>query len=291
MEKNWKVSFLILHYQTIEDTIECIESILNNITYDNYNIIVIDNGSPNKSGDDLRKKYRNNDKIKIIINDKNLGFANGNNVGFRYIKYSEKSDFIIMINNDTIIEQKDFIDKIIKLYNFEKFHIMGPKIISLVDGKNQNPQKVLYNNKLDVVKSIRKIKVLYLLNRLHIETYVRKIYKRFFYKKNKIKNEKKFFGHNLKLHGSCVIFSKDYINKYDGLYDKTFMYAEEDILYFIAKRDNLVMKYCPEIIIYHKEDSATNSILKKDYLKRRFIYKNHIKSLNELLKLMEESGK
>ncbi|APT76066.1 hypothetical protein LN42_06480 [Marinitoga sp. 1137] len=291
MGKNFKFSFLILHYQTIEDTIECVESIFNNIEYDNYNIVIVDNGSPNKSGIELKQKYKNNKKIMVLINEKNLGFAKGNNIGFKYIKNNENSDFIVMINNDTIIKQKDFLNKVISVYKNERFHVLGPKIISLVDNKNQNPQNVLYKNKSDVIKAIKKFKILYFLNLILLDNFIRLVYKNFL--KKSLNKEKKFLGEkkDQKLHGSCLIFSKDYIEKYDGLYDKTFMYAEEDILYFITKRDNLKMIYNPEIVIYHKEDSATNSILKKDYLKRRFIYKNHIKSLKELLKLMEEAEK
>ena len=195
-----------------------------------------------------------------------------------------------MINNDTIIKQKDFLKKIVDFYKHEKFHILGPKIISLIDNKNQNPQKVLYRKQKDVVKEIIKLRIKYTLNILKIENIAIYVYKNFIKKflKNMSEATNKEENSDIKLHGSCLIFSKDYIEKYDGLYDKTFMYAEEDILYFIAKRDKLIMKYYPEILIYQKKDSSTNAVLKKDYIKRRFIYKNQIKSLKELYKLMKE---
>lgn len=52
-----KFSFVILHYlqKSVEDTIECIESILNNIDYNDYNIVVVDNGSKDRSGEILIK--------------------------------------------------------------------------------------------------------------------------------------------------------------------------------------------------------------------------------------------
>ena len=47
--KNWpKVAIIILNYNNWQDTIECLESVLRN-DYPNYQVIVIDNGSPNNS--------------------------------------------------------------------------------------------------------------------------------------------------------------------------------------------------------------------------------------------------
>ena len=80
-------SFVILHYISITDTIECIESILKNINYLKYYIIVVDNGSKNNSGNILKEKYKNNSNVKVILNENNLGFARGNNVGYKLAKY------------------------------------------------------------------------------------------------------------------------------------------------------------------------------------------------------------
>ena len=125
-----KFTFVILHYLTTEDTVECIDSIIKNIKYDNYNIIVVDNGSYNNSGEKLKRIYESNKSIKIILNKNNLGFAKGNNLGFNYAKYELNSDFVALINNDTIINQYDFITNIIKSYNKYNFDILGPDIRS-----------------------------------------------------------------------------------------------------------------------------------------------------------------
>lgn len=280
------VCFLILHYQTIEDTKECINSILANINYENYNVIVVDNGSPNGTGRKLTELYKNNPKVKIIISENNLGFARGNNLGFKYIKNNFDSDFIVMINNDTIMQDQDFIKKIIEEYEKEPYHILGPKIISLVNQKNMNPVPVTQKSIEEVKRNIFRLRILLLSNYLRLEGFLRKI-KRTLIKK--VENDGLNQINDYMLHGSCLVFSKDYIKKYDGLYDKTFLYGEEDILYFISKRDNLKMRYFENAFIYHKEDSATNSIVKEGNQKRRFIYKHSLNSLKELYKLMKES--
>jgi len=280
------VSFLILHYNTIFDTIGCIESIKKNMLYDNYIIVVVDNGSTNQSGMALEEKYYGKKKIIILKSDKNLGFAKGNNYGFNYIKKNTNSKFIIMLNNDTIITQKNFITVIEKIYNEEKFAILGPKIISLVDRSNQNPVKVQFDDRKEVFKAMFKYLFLYLFNLVGIEDFIRFLKDKI----NKTNLEKpiKEANKRYQLHGSCLIFSQDYLQKHDGLYDKTFLYAEEDILSFICKRDNLTQKYDERIFIYHKEDSATNYTFKTTKKKRRFIYKHTAYSLYQLYQLMKK---
>lgn len=281
-----KVCFIILHYQTIEDTKECIKSILANIKYDNYNIIVVDNGSPNGTGKKLAELYKNNPKVKIIISENNLGFARGNNLGFQYIKNNFDPDFIIMINNDTIMQDQDFIKKIIEEYEKEPYHILGPKIISLVNQKNQNPMPATLRNLKEVKTGIFKTRMLLLLNYLRLDGILLKVYEKLI---KKVENDNLSQVKDYMLHGSCLVFSKDYIKKYDGLYNKTFLYGEENILYFISKRDNLELRYFDDAFIHHKEDSATNSIVKEENQKRRFQYKHSLKSFKELYKLMKES--
>ncbi|MED1471925.1 glycosyltransferase family 2 protein [Bacillus salipaludis] len=280
-----RISFVILHYLTEQDTIECIESILNNVSYKEYSIVVVDNGSPNDSGERLKTRYQNNSKVDVIISDNNLGFAKGNNLGFIKAKYEYHSDFIILLNNDTIIEQQDFIDKVLSKYSTKKFAVLGPNIISTIDNNHQNPQPFRIKNKKDAWYQLIRHLALLILNYSKLEPLIKKIL-------NKIKREKIFnTSHkremiDVQLHGSCLIFSPIYIQKFDGLYDKTFMYFEEDILFYLCKKNNLETLYSPEVIIFHKEDSATNEYLKNNLLKNRFIYKHSLRSIFYLLKLM-----
>lgn len=282
------ISFVILHYLTDEDTIECINSILNNIDTEDYSIIVVDNASPNSSGTLLKNMFENEARIEVILNETNLGFAKGNNVGFYKAKYAYKADFIILMNNDMYIEQTNFFDTIIKSYNSSNFGVMGPDIISVVDNRHQNPQPIRIVTTSDAWFQLIRHTVLLFVNYLKLENYTKKII-------NKIKGEtaehknidystEKF---NVQLHGSCLIFSPMYIEKFDGLFDKTFMYFEEDILFYLCRENNFLTYYNNKLEIYHKEDSATNKYLSNTTKKNRFIYKNSIVSIYELIKLMK----
>ncbi|MDB8558257.1 glycosyltransferase family 2 protein [Turicibacter sanguinis] len=252
-----KHAFVILHYNNYLDTIECIDSIINNINHKNYHIVVVDNQSPNNSGKILLSKYFNHNKVTVILSDKNLGFAKGNNLGFEYAKKKLNSDFIILINNDTEIHQEDFLKKIEKKYEMHSFAVLGPDIITL-DNIHQNPQKLIGYNMKAIVFQIIRYCTLLVLNILNLEHTIRKFISNKKYEKDVSLIEWNKEQINVQLHGSCLIFSGEYIKLFDGLYDGTFMYLEEDILFYLCKKFNLKTVYSPEVQITHKEDLSTN---------------------------------
>lgn len=283
-----KVVFVILHYLTIEDTLECVKSIYQNIKYDNYEIIIVDNASTNGSGDILKRKFRDNDKIHLLINKENLGFAKGNNIGYIYARNKLKADFIILINNDTYILDENFIKSINDYYKENKFHLMGPRIISTQDNNNQNPLMNVITEKKDIVKHIIKYSILYLLNITQIERVIKyiKSNKNSLYNNSKKVSEERTLI-NIPLHGSCLICSPMFIDNMEyAFYPNTFLFVEEDILYKICMKKNFTTVYYPQITIFHKEDSSTNFLMQSNEKKRRFIYKNIIKSSIEYFKLI-----
>lgn len=280
-----KVTFVILHFMALGDTIECINSIQNNIlSKAEISLVIVDNASPDNSFQELLKLYGKVNNIHLIQSDSNLGFAKGNNLGFRFAKKKLAPDFIVMVNNDTVIEQGSFCDLIIEEYKRKYFDIAGPNIISLKGSINQNPIAYEKPQTSDIFNRIRKYKILKLACIFNADKVVHKVYG--FLKRNQsiAKNDTDF-----KLHGSCLIFSKKYIEQYDGLYPKTFMYGEEDILKWISIRDHLTMVYLKDISIYHKEDASTDVVFRNDKKKRQFYYKWNIDSL-EILKLLMEKG-
>lgn len=293
MQKTDCFCFVVLHYQTTNDTINCVNSIISNIGYPNYYVIIVDNGSSNKSGLILERHFKNIKRVIVIINEKNLGFTGGNNIGFRYAKQQYDADFIALINNDTIIEQPNFIEAIIEKNKSNPFHIMGPDIVTLL-GKHQSP----VFNKLTSLQAVLKYKRHYLmvlfLNYLTVDVLLEKVKKKFI-PKSKIHLEKVNVPQNhikeqrgVTLHGSAMVFSKAFIKNYNGLTEGPFMYGEEAILDFIAKKDNLTVVYYPVIKIIHKDDSSTDYIFTRSLLKRRFYLKNLLRSLNVLQKLMKQ---
>ena len=103
------VHIIILNWNGLKDTIECLESVYK-LDYSNFKVVVVDNGSSDNSADVI---YKNYPKIKLIINDKNYGFTGGNNIGMKYA-IDENTDYLWLLNNDTLIE-KDCLYKIVKV--------------------------------------------------------------------------------------------------------------------------------------------------------------------------------
>lgn len=299
----YNVAFLILHYYTIEDTKKLVESIVKNCKkneFGNYEIVIVDNGSKNQTGKELEDMYAENEKIEVIINEENLGFSAGNNVGFNYIKDNYKVDFIIMMNNDIVMVQDDFISLIFEEYEKSYFAILGPKI--LLPENSNDPHR----NKLQPIYiyqfEIFKLYVKWLINFLDKKEILRNIKNKFFDgKKHKTSNinqevveEKRL--ENVIIHGSCIIFSREYIRRFDGLDEKTFLYGEEDLLYIKVIRNNLISIYNPKLYVFHNEDSSTNIVTKNNRRNKiLFTCKYGIIArkviIKELRKVLKERGK
>ena len=123
-EKQPRVSIIILNWNGLKDTQECLES-LERINYLNYEVIVVDNAS---TGDDVKVlRQRFGEYIHIIENDRNYGFAEGNNIGIRHALKS-CAGHILLLNNDTIVAP-EFVSELVNAAESDrKIGLAGPKI-------------------------------------------------------------------------------------------------------------------------------------------------------------------
>jgi len=94
------VSIVVLNWNGLEDTRECIQS-LQRCTYSTRIIVVVDNGSEGREGEALRHQFQ--DRVTLIQSETNVGFAAGANIGIRHA-LSEGADYILLLNNDTTVE-------------------------------------------------------------------------------------------------------------------------------------------------------------------------------------------
>jgi len=105
-----KVSIIILNWNGLEDTIECLEY-LQKITYPNYEVIVVDNASEGNDVAALRQRFA--DSIHVIANDRNYGFPEGCNIGMRYT-LTKGANYILLLNNDTVVDP-EFLTEMVKV--------------------------------------------------------------------------------------------------------------------------------------------------------------------------------
>lgn len=294
------IGFVILHYNVVKETKDCVVSIVRNLQGKDYGIVIVDNASPNKSGKYLEKYYSRSEKIHVLLNQENLGFAKGNNIGYRYATDVLKSDFICILNNDTIIEQNNFLDIIEKEYGESHFGVMGPKII-LKNGQTNPlyvrfPEKYFFEEELQIHRrdywqmkwrlNYPIVAIKLLRNKIY-QLIGKEIHNRHAEYQQFSNLDEKY--ENVVLHGCCLIFSPQYIECYqEAFHPDTFLYKEEELLYLRCKNKNLKMVYNPQLIIKHLEDAATNSIRKRRRKRIMFWLENQIHSLEVLVGVMGE---
>ncbi|MXQ72980.1 glycosyltransferase [Clostridiaceae bacterium DONG20-135] len=285
----YKMCFLILHYNVIDETMNCIASIKKLVDTDNYAIVVVDNGSPNGTGIQLKEHFCEDNRVTVLLSETNLGFARGNNIGFQYCKNQLKADFICALNNDTEMIQDDFCEIVYHNYEESHFAVMGP----LICLPNNDFYKVEYRipTRKTVIYDLYKQRLLVILNYFFIRNMIM-----FFLDRRhdrKVRN-KEFDPGIFKVHkgillnGCCLVFSPEYIKNFDGFNDRTFMYREEEFLFFQCQAKSLKMIYNPNLKILHYEDASTNQAFKKSRKKNQFFYKHSINSLKEILKYLDE---
>ena len=122
MEKP-SVTVIVLNWNGKDLTIDCLES-LQRVNYLNFNILVVDNGSTDGSVELLKEKFP---EVSILVLEKNLGYAGGNNRGFDSLKH-DQPEYVIFLNNDTIVDE-NFIEPLVKqLLTHKKASQTVPKI-------------------------------------------------------------------------------------------------------------------------------------------------------------------
>lgn len=94
------VAIVVLNWNGIEDTLRCLAS-LKEQTYQNFRIILIDNGSTEKSTESQLQKAENEygELLEVIRNKTNDGFAGGVNIGIRYA-LEHNFAYVALFNND-----------------------------------------------------------------------------------------------------------------------------------------------------------------------------------------------
>ena len=101
------VSVVIQSYNSMRYIEKCLDSLLAQ-NYPNIEVIIIINGSTDRSASFIKTKYGRNKKIRIIEPGENTFYSRGNNIGIR----ESHGEYIFALNQDTVLEQ-GFIKKLI----------------------------------------------------------------------------------------------------------------------------------------------------------------------------------
>ncbi|MEC0171901.1 glycosyltransferase [Paenibacillus graminis] len=208
-----KTSIIILTYNKLEYTVQCIESIRKYTKNESYEIIVVDNNSE----DGTVKWLQEQNDIITILNKENLGFPGGCNAGIKLASGSE----ILLLNNDTIVTRNWLSNMLKALYSEESIGAVGC-----------TTNNCSYRQQIPVSYSS--------IESMHD-----------FAKEHNHSNAK-FWNERLKLVGFCMLIKKKVVEEI-GLLDERFFpgnYEDDDYSLRIRKAGYKLL-LCKDTFIHH----------------------------------------
>ena len=282
-----RVAIVILNWNGWLDTIECLESVYQ-MGYPNFDVIVVDNGSENDSVKKIREyadgkipvkspfftyimenkpinyieytrqeieKVKENpsdipppQRLIIIKNEKNYGFAVGNNIAIRYVLNSHIQKYILILNNDTVVD-KSLLDKLVVQAESDKMiGFIGPKTYYYD-----------YHGRTDVINFSGGRLSLWRGNSYPIGF------------GGVDRGQHDLISNVDYVEGSCFLARKEVFEKI-GYFDKTFFtYWEETDLCIRARKAGYRLIYMPEAKIWHKVASSSKGKVRSYYFARNRI--------------------
>lgn len=272
------IAIVLLNFNGEKDTIECLKSI-KKLETDGFALltIVVDNGSEKKFR--VQSSEFRVGELKIIHNDKNLGFSGGNNVGIRYA-LKKNADYILILNNDTVVD-KSLVLELLKLaQSDESIGIVVPKIYFAKgfefhkDRYNESEQgRVIWyaggimdwKNVIGVHRGVDEV------DRGQYEKVI----------------ETDFAS-------GCCMFIKRGVFERIGFFDeKYFLYYEDNDLSQRAKREGFKIIYSPKAVLWHKNAGSaggSGSSLQDYYITRnRLLFGMRYVPIRSKLSLIKES--
>ncbi|HEU4390145.1 MAG TPA: glycosyltransferase, partial [Blastocatellia bacterium] len=115
------VSIVVVTYNKLDVTRLCIESIIRNTDYPNYEVIVVDNCSADGTQDHLNSLVSQFPNVSAVMNSRNEGFARANNQGIA----RSTGEYLVLLNNDTIVPP-GWLSRLIRHLEDPAVGLVGP---------------------------------------------------------------------------------------------------------------------------------------------------------------------
>lgn len=276
-----RCAFVILHYMASDVTSRSIDAVLALPGGDDVSVVVVDNASPDGSGASLQEKYSACGRVHFVLLGDNEGFARGNNAGYRYAVGKLEPDFVVVMNNDVIVDDADFLCKIEDEYAAGPFAVLGPDVVTS-DGRHQNPMRTSPMTPGRIRTLRLKMSLKYLLY---------PALRPFGLAGGESSPESVRWdvpAEGCVLHGACFIFSRDFTEaRRDAFNPSTFLYCEEDILQAECAAGGLVCRYAPSLKVNHLEDCSSKAAVRSSWRRARLKYRRLADSLSVLLKVRD----
>ena len=227
------VSIIVLNWNGMDYLEKCLQSLMC-LTYPNYEVIVVDNGSSDGSPDMVKRSFPN---VKLITNKSNLGFAKGNNVGIK----ASRGDLIVLFNNDVVADSSWLFELVKTAISSHNIGVASGIILQgkpsdiiwsagiKIDAFTGNDWRIGYGKKLNQLEKVE----------------------------------------DLDYFSACaLLIRRDVVEKIGLLDEGYFFYGEDADWAFCARRAGYKCKLAPSAIVWH-EGSMTS---KRTPIKRYYWY-------------------
>lgn len=281
-----KIGFICVNYNNSMLSVNYVMSILGLRDIKNYfvQIVIVDNASETEDLTYLKEELAGIANVKVVDLDSNIGYSRALNRGLEILQ-SESYDYIIAGNNDLFFDRNFLVNLCTNTYSSDVF-LIAPDVIN-IDGIHQNPvniSAVLFPRKL--------LHNIYNLN-YFFALMINIIVKIFKLKQKKYSKMYKT-SYIAMAHGSCWIFTKQYLQNIKLLEEIVFMWCEEGILAAQIFANGGKIYFDQNLKIKHFEHSSVKDISSRkkyylyrssywtamSYMKEKSYFKN-IEALNE----------
>ena len=236
-------SIIVLTYNNLDLNKACIQSILINTAYPNYELIIVDNQSTDGTREYLEEiQKRNYPQVKIIFNHENAGFAGGNNIGMK----EAHGKYILLLNNDTVVTRGWVTNLVKHLENDNSYGMCGAVTNSI---GNEAMIRVRYTNESEM----HKFAYLYSfkhMNQLYLDVD--------------------------RLAMFCTLIRRSIIEQYGGLDEqyKIGMFEDDDYAQVVMNAGyNMVI--AEDSFVHHVNNASFNKLEDKEY--KKIFNENRIK--------------
>lgn len=286
------VGFVILHYQNIEVTDICVQSIKKMEKEEENYIVIVDNDVHKEKAERerLRQAYEDVDNIYILQMTEDQGFSYANNKGYQYAKMLG-ADYIVVCNNDIEFQQVDFIKRIKAIYEEKRYGVLGPDVLHRLTGEHQNPIDRRLRTAEEAMKTIRMNEVaLRHYSLLYPGLMIWGKWSERLRQRNK-ETQRTFYETQQKgivLFGACFIFSPLFVTKESRAFTpETRFYYEEYILAYRCKKEGYTMLYDPSVKVLHETGAATKNTFQEKKKRLKFIMEQTMNSCTIYLDLIQ----
>jgi GT2 family glycosyltransferase/glycosyltransferase involved in cell wall biosynthesis len=244
--------FVVLQFNQPEVTARCVESLETLHQNDRpIHIVVVDNGSEPAAVVRTRQLFSDRQHVTLIVNEKNLGFAAGNNVGYRYARDVLGAGFLAVINNDTVIDDPEFVEKCVGSFAARPWSVLGPDIAT-PDGRHENP----WNDTVYDASEWAALGDLFEHQRAVWEAGGAAEFRRVGHRSPKSTDL-----HEPLLQGAAYVLSPVFVADHPQVFDeRTFLYGEEFLLAVDCLLTGHLTVYDPRIVIAHEEGVSTAKV-------------------------------